>query len=120
VNTIATKWVQTEVGTLYIRAEAIAAHVARGDCQHHFNPLNLITILITSLITVGTVTGFLILFIMSDQEADRKKAMAAVRATFERYKLIADRRPKDHIVSKPENQLLPTRVTNWRTSIVRS
>jgi len=36
---------------------------------------------------------------MGDPVADREKAMAAVRAMFERYKLIAARRPKDHIVS---------------------
>lgn len=36
---------------------------------------------------------------MGDPEADREKAMAAVKAMFERYKLIAAQRPKDHIVS---------------------
>jgi acyl-coenzyme A thioesterase 13 len=39
------------------------------------------------------------LIMMSDNEADRKKAMAAVRAMFQKYKLIAAQRPKDHIVS---------------------
>jgi hypothetical protein len=36
---------------------------------------------------------------MGDIEDDRQKAMAAVRAMFERYKLIAAQRPDDHIVS---------------------
>jgi hypothetical protein len=40
----------------------------------------------------------LIIFTM-DPEADRQKAMAAVRAMFERYKVLAARRPKDHVVS---------------------
>lgn len=35
---------------------------------------------------------------MGDPTADRKKAMAAVQAMFDRYKLLAARRPKDHIV----------------------
>ncbi|KAH7386746.1 HotDog domain-containing protein [Phaeosphaeria sp. MPI-PUGE-AT-0046c] len=34
---------------------------------------------------------------MSDPENDRQKAMASVRAMFERYKLIAAQRPEDHI-----------------------
>jgi hypothetical protein len=34
-----------------------------------------------------------------DPEADRQKAMTAVRAVFERYKILAARRPKDHVVS---------------------
>jgi hypothetical protein len=39
---------------------------------------------------------------MSDPEADRNKAMAAVRAMFEKYHVLAARRPKNHIVSKCE------------------
>ncbi|KAF1851099.1 thioesterase family protein-like protein [Cucurbitaria berberidis CBS 394.84] len=34
---------------------------------------------------------------MGDPEADRKKAIAAVQAMFDRYTLLAARRPKDHI-----------------------
>ncbi|KAF1837908.1 thioesterase family protein-like protein [Decorospora gaudefroyi] len=34
---------------------------------------------------------------MSDPETDRRKAMAAVQALFERYRVLAARRPKDHI-----------------------
>jgi acyl-coenzyme A thioesterase 13 len=37
---------------------------------------------------------------MGDPEADRNKAMAAVRAMFEKYHVLAARRPKNHIVSK--------------------
>jgi acyl-coenzyme A thioesterase 13 len=36
---------------------------------------------------------------MGNAEADRDKAMAAVKAMFERYKLLAARRPPGHIVS---------------------
>lgn len=36
---------------------------------------------------------------MSEPDAGRQKAMAAVRAMFERYKVLAARRPKDHVVS---------------------
>jgi hypothetical protein len=36
---------------------------------------------------------------MVDEDAGRKKAMAAVQAMFDRYRLIAAKRPKDHIVS---------------------
>jgi len=35
---------------------------------------------------------------MSDPEADRQKAMAAVRALFEKYELLEARRPKHHAV----------------------
>ncbi|CAI9635427.1 hypothetical protein GT037_010448 [Alternaria burnsii] len=34
---------------------------------------------------------------MGDQQANRQKAMAAVHAMFEKYKLLAARRPKDHV-----------------------
>ncbi|EMD67618.1 hypothetical protein COCSADRAFT_34417 [Bipolaris sorokiniana ND90Pr] len=34
---------------------------------------------------------------MSDPGADRQKAIAAVRAMFDKYKLLAEKRPKDHI-----------------------
>ncbi|KAH7074765.1 thioesterase family protein-like protein [Paraphoma chrysanthemicola] len=34
---------------------------------------------------------------MGDAEEDRERAMAAVRAMFERYKLLAAQRPKEHI-----------------------
>jgi acyl-coenzyme A thioesterase 13 len=43
---------------------------------------------------------------MDDHEADRKKAMAAVRAMFEKYKLVAAQRPEDHIVSTTLYRLL--------------
>jgi hypothetical protein len=36
---------------------------------------------------------------MGGHEDDQQKAMAAVRAMFERYELIAAQRPVDHIVS---------------------
>jgi acyl-coenzyme A thioesterase 13 len=36
---------------------------------------------------------------MGDSEADRNKAMAAIRAMFEKYMILAEQRPKDHIVS---------------------
>ncbi|KAF2106749.1 HotDog domain-containing protein [Lophiotrema nucula] len=35
---------------------------------------------------------------MPSPEEDRQKAIRSVQAMFERYKLLADRRPKDHIV----------------------
>jgi hypothetical protein len=41
----------------------------------------------------------------SDPAADRERAMAAVRATFERYKLIVALRPKDHIVRQHASPL---------------
>jgi hypothetical protein len=58
---------------------------------------------------------------MSDHEADREKAMAAVRAMFERYKLIAAQRPKDHIVSEIYIFLnVSERSNTIRTLIARS
>jgi hypothetical protein len=35
---------------------------------------------------------------MGDAQADRRKAMVAVQAMFEKYKLLAARRPKNHVV----------------------
>lgn len=44
---------------------------------------------------------------MGNAEADRQKAMAAVRAMFERYKKLAELRPKDHVVRYPISIHLP-------------
>lgn len=38
-------------------------------------------------------------FRMGVPEADRRKAMRAVEAMFERYRILAAQRPQDHIVS---------------------
>ena len=42
---------------------------------------------------------------MVESEAARAKAMAAVTAMFDRYKLLASRRPKDHIVKYDTRRL---------------
>jgi acyl-coenzyme A thioesterase 13 len=44
---------------------------------------------------------------MSNQEADRQKAMAAVRAMFDKYKLLAAKRPEGHVVRSTRYCLLP-------------
>lgn len=56
---------------------------------------------------------------MSADEGKRK-ARAAVQAMFDRYKLLASKRPKDHIVSGWCGTVPRLEVTNARTSIARS
>jgi hypothetical protein len=44
---------------------------------------------------------------MADRDRDRAKAIAAVEAMFERYRLLVAKRPKDHIVILPFPSRLP-------------
>lgn len=48
---------------------------------------------------------------MGDPEADRRKAIAAVQAMFDRYRLLAEQRPQDHIV-RGDNPLTSTSSIN--------
>jgi acyl-coenzyme A thioesterase 13 len=44
---------------------------------------------------------------MSDADANRQKAMGAVRAMFARYKLVAAQRPEGHVVRMPDPKSIP-------------
>lgn len=55
---------------------------------------------------------------MSADEGKRK-AMAAVQAMFDRYKVLAAKRPKDHIVSILASVSFTPEVDQFRTSTAR-
>jgi hypothetical protein len=54
-----------------------------------------------------------------EDDAARSKAIRAVEAMFERYRILTDQRPKGHIVSHVDKNKVQLEVDCLRTSIER-